>query len=189
MLIVSQNMTNYDVSLPQNTILRINLAWINDLETLENILKAKSKQSIFIDLPKNRTKPPNNRYSMNEIKPILESYSNIKYFALSNVDSAEYLAEYLNYVPRNIVIVPKIESYLGIKNIEEISKILGDEKIVMLDHDDLYSSMLKNNDDPKNFQVYIQELIDFCNKNNVTILRTVGVMFADTEKRVSEYIK
>ena len=189
MLIVSQNMTNYDVNLPKDTILRINLAWIDNLETLKNILEKKSKEKIFIDLPKNRTKPPNNRYSMNEIKPILESYSNIKYFALSNVDSAEYLAEYMTYVPENITVVPKIENYLGIKNIEEISKLLGDEKVVMLDHDDLYSSMLKNNDDPKNFQVYIQELIDFCNKNNVTILRTVGVMFADTEKRVSEYVK
>jgi len=66
--------------------------------------------------------------------------------------------------------------------------LLGDEKIVMLDHDDLYSSMLKKNDDPKNFQVYIQTLIDFCNQNNVTLLRTVGVMFADTEKRVSDYV-
>ena len=188
MLIVSQNMTNYDVQLPRDTILRINLAWINDLETLKNILEAKSENSIFIDLPKNRTKPPNNRYSMDEIKPILESYSNIKYFALSNVDSAEYLSEYLDYIPKNIVIVPKIESHLGIKNIEEITKLLGDEKIVMLDHDDLYSSMLKKNDDPKNFQVYIQQLIDFCNKNNVALLRTVGVMFADTEKRVSEYV-
>ena len=189
MLIVSQNMTNYDVSLPQDTILRINLAWINDLDTLKNILEAKSEQIIFIDLPKNRTKPPNNRYSMDEIKPILESYSNIKYFALSNVDSAEYLAKYMTYVPENIVVVPKIESHLGIKNIEEISRILGDEKVVMLDHDDLYSSMLKKNDDPKNFQVYIQQLIDFCNKNDVILLRTVGVMFADTEKRVSEYVK
>jgi len=53
----------------------------------------------------------------------------------------------------------------------------------------LYSSMLKKNDDPKNFQVYIQKLIDFCNQNNVTLLRTVGVMFADTEKRVSDYVK
>jgi len=58
----------------------------------------------------------------------------------------------------------------------------------MLDHDDLYSSMLKKNDDPKNFQVYIQSLIDFCNQNNVALLRTVGVMFADTEKRVSDYV-
>ena len=48
--------------------------------------------------------------------------------------------------------------------------------------------LLKNNDDPKNFQVYIQSLIDFCNQNNVTLLRTVGVMFADTEKRVSDYV-
>ena len=189
MLIVSQNMTNYDVNLPKDTILHINLAWIDNLETLKNILETKSKEKIFIDLPKNRTKPPNNRYSMDEIKPILEYYSNIKYFALSNVDSAEYLNEYLGYIPKNIVIVPKIESPLGIKNIKEISELLGDEKIVMLDHDDLYSSMLKKNDDPDNFQVYIQQLIDFCEKNNVTLLRTVGVMFADTEKRVSEYVK
>ena len=47
---------------------------------------------------------------------------------------------------------------------------------------------LKKNDDPKNFQVYVQQLIDFCNQNNVTLLRTVGVMFADTEKRVSDYV-
>ena len=188
MLIVSQNMTNYDVTLPDDTIFRINLAWINDLETLKTILEKHDNHKIFIDLPKNRTKPPNNRYSMDEIKPILESYQNIKYFAISNVDSAEYLAEYIDYVPKNIVIVPKIESPAGVKNIEEISELLGDEKIVMLDHDDLYSSILKKNDDPKNFQVYIKSLIDFCDQNNVILLRTVGVMFADSEKRNSEYV-
>ena len=189
MLIASQNITNSDVELPKDVVFRINLAWINDLESLKNILETKSENKIFIDLPKNRTKPPNNRYTMDEIKPILESYSNIKYFALSNVDSEEYLAEYLNYIPKNIVVVPKIESHLGIKNIEKITKLLGNEKIVMLDHDDLYSSMLKQNDDPKNFQVYIQSLIDFCKQNDVMLLRTVGVIFADSEKRVSEYVK
>ena len=98
------------------------------------------------------------------------------------------MAEYIDYVPKNIVIVPKIESPAGVKNIEEISELLGDEKIVMLDHDDLYSSILKKNDDPKNFQVYIKSLIDFCDQNNVILLRTVGVMFADSEKRNSEYV-
>ena len=78
---------NYDVSLPENTIFRINLAWINDLETLKNILHKHEKHKIFIDLPKNRTKPPNNRYSMEEIKPILESYENIKYFTISKSNS------------------------------------------------------------------------------------------------------
>ena len=91
-------------------------------------------------------------------------------------------------MPEHIVPVPKIESPLGVKNIQEITESLGKEKIVMLDHDDLYSSMLKSKDDPNNFSKYLQTLIDFCNENNVTLLRTVGVMFADTEKRVSEYV-
>ena len=86
MLIVSQNLTNYDIELPENVIYRINLAWINDLETLKNILDKHKNHSIFLDLPKNRTKPPNNKYSMNELKPILEKFQNIKYFAISNVD-------------------------------------------------------------------------------------------------------
>ena len=107
MLIVSQNLTNYDIELPKDTIYRINLAWINDLETLKDILEKHKKHRIFIDLPKNRTKPPNNKYSMDQIKPILQNFSNIKYFALSNVDSAEYLAEYLNYIPKNIAVVPE----------------------------------------------------------------------------------
>ena len=41
-------------------------------------------------------------------------------------------------------IVPKIESRAGIKNILEIVDVLGKEKIVMLDHDDLYSEILRN---------------------------------------------
>jgi len=188
MLIVSQNMANYDVTLPDNVIFRINLAWINDLETLKTILQKHKNHSIFLDLPKNRTKPPNNKYSMDEIKPILDNFQNIKYFAISNVDSAETILEFSKYLPENIIIVPKIESPTGVKNIEEISNLLGDEKIVMLDHDDLFSSILKSGDEPKKFQTYIQSLIDFCNSNNVTLLRTVGVMFADTEKRISDYV-
>ena len=67
--------------------------------------------------------------------------------------------------------------------------MLGPEKIVLLDHDDLYSSILKLGDDPNNFQIYVKSLIDFCDKNDVTILRTIGVIFGDTEKRVTEYVK
>ena len=188
MLIASQNLTNYDVNLPDDVIFRINLAWINDLGSLRDILDKHKDHTIFIDLPKDRTKPPNNKYSMDEIKPILENYSNIKYFAISNIDSQGILNEFLEYLPENIIVVPKIESPLGIKNIQEISDSLGKEKIIMLDHDDLYSSMLKSNEDPKNFPIYVQSLIDFCNKNNIILLRTVGVMFADTEKRVSDYV-
>jgi len=188
MIIASQNLTNYDISLPEDVIFRINLAWVNSLEQLKEILTEHQNQIIFLDMPKNRTKPPNNKYSMEEIKPILENYSNIKYFAISNVDSEAVLTEFLEFIPKRITIVPKIESPLGVENIEEISNLLGDEKIVMLDHDDLYSSILKSKDVPGKFPKYIQSLIDFCNQNNVILLRTVGVLFADTEKRVSEYV-
>ena len=35
MLLISQNIGNYDLKLPKNTILRINLAWCNSLKELE----------------------------------------------------------------------------------------------------------------------------------------------------------
>jgi len=36
---------------------------------------------------------------------------------------------------------------------------------------------------------YIKKLIDFCSQNNISLLRTVGVMFSDDEKRVTQYEK
>jgi hypothetical protein len=37
---------------------------------------------------------------MDEIKPILENFPNIKYFAVSNVDSKENILEFLKYLPK-----------------------------------------------------------------------------------------
>ena len=64
MIIISQNLTNYDFPIPKDAIFRINLAWISDLDTLEEILEKHKEHKIFLDLPKNRTKPPNNKYSI-----------------------------------------------------------------------------------------------------------------------------
>jgi len=38
MLIVSQNITNYDIPVPENAIFRINLAWVISIDELTNIL-------------------------------------------------------------------------------------------------------------------------------------------------------
>ena len=43
MLIVSQNLTNYEIDIPQDAIFRINLAWINNLKELEKLLIKKLK--------------------------------------------------------------------------------------------------------------------------------------------------
>ena len=80
---------------------------------------------------------------------------------------------------RNIIIVPKIENPSSIDNMKDITKELqGAKKIVMLDHDDLYASLVKMNDSIK-FQSYVEKLVDFCKKNNITLLRARGIIFSD----------
>lgn len=190
MLIVSQNLSNYDIPIPENSVYRINLAWINDLQELQTLLKKHFNHQIFLDLPINRTKPPNNSYSLDDLIPILNSHSNVKYLAISNVNSKSHLDPYLTSISKSITLVPKIESADGISNIKEITDALTfDEKVVMLDHDDLYSSLARSNEPASNFKNYINTLIQFCNENNVTLLRTIGVIFSDSEKRTTQYMK
>ena len=189
MLIVSQNISQYSISFPNEVIYRINLAWINNLQELERLLKKHDKQKIFLDLPINRIKPPNNKYSLDDIVSILNSYENIKYFAISNVNNANDLEPYNDLIPKNVTIVPKIESPDGISNVSEIVQAIpGQEKILMLDHDDLFSALTKLAEPPSNFKNYINELVEFCKENNITLLRTIGVIFSDEEKRITEYI-
>ena len=188
MLIVSQNISQYSISFPNDVIYRINLAWINNLQELERLLKKHDKQKIFLDLPINRIKPPNNKYSLDDIVSILNSYENIKYFAISNVNNANDLESYNDLIPKNVTIVPKIESPDGISNVSEIVQAIpGQEKILMLDHDDLFSALTKLNESPDKFKDYINELVEFCKENNTILLRTIGVIFSDEEKRITEY--
>ena len=188
--IISQNIINYGIEVPDNTILRINLAWCNSVKQLRNILEGHKNNSIFIDLPIKRIKPPNNKYTLNDLISVISSYNQIKYFAISNVESANDLEDYIQKIPPNIILVPKIESPIAIQNVSEIvNAIPTDEKILMLDHDDLFSKIIKNNESIDSFQNYIQKLSDYCNSNKIILLRTIGVIFSDEEKRISEYIK
>jgi len=188
--IISQNIINYGIEVPDNTILRINLAWCSSVKQLRNILEEHKNNSIFIDLPIKRIKPPNNKYTLNDLISVISSYNQIKYFAISNVESANDLEDYIQKIPPNIILVPKIESPIAIQNVSEIvNAIPTDEKILMLDHDDLFSKIIKNNESIDSFQNYIQKLSDYCNSNKIILLRTIGVMFSDEEKRISDYIK
>ena len=178
------------LSLPKDAILRINLAWCNSLDYLKSVLDTHKEFVFFIDLPVSRIKPPNNKYSLEDLIPIIESHKQIRYFAVSNVESKNDLQPFLEKLPDYINIVPKIESPKAILNIKEICDSLKTEKkIVMLDHDDLFSSIIHSNEDKNSFQECIKMLIDFCEENDISLLRTVGVMFSDDEKRVTQYEK
>jgi citrate lyase beta subunit len=188
MLIISQNLTNYQVNIPQDAIFRINLAWINSLKELQDILERHQTRQIFLDLPANRTKPPNNKYDIDELTSIIKSNQNIKYFAVSNINSADDLEMYFNVIPENVILVPKIESVEGISNIKQITDALGTNRIIMLDHDDLHSSIIKSKQPISKFLECFNTLVEYCKNNNVVLLRTVGVVFSDEEKKVSDYI-
>ena len=189
MLIASQNITNYDILLPKDVVFRVNLAWVNGIDELKIILKKHESHEIFLDFPINRTKPPNNKYSLNDIVLILQKYNNIKYIAISNIETETDLDEYLEIIPKHITIIPKIESHKGIENIETIVKKLEyKEPLIMLDHDDLYSNLLKSKLPPSKFTFFINKLTEFCNSNNIILLRTIGVIFSDEEKRITEYV-
>ena len=190
MLLISQNMKNYDLTLPKDVVFRINLAWCNSLEELEVKLAKNKKAEFFIDLPIGRIKPPNNNYSLEDMLPVIEANPCIKYLAVSNVENKDDLQPFLEKLPDYINIVPKIESPNSILNIKEICNALKtEEKVVMLDHDDLFSSIIRKNENKNNFQKYIRKLIDFCEKENILLLRTVGVMFSDDERRTTQYEK
>ena len=190
MLLVSQNAGNYNIILPNDTIFRINLAWCNNINELEEKLSNNKKSDFFIDLPVGRIKPPNNKYTLDDMIPIIKTHSNVKFFAVSNVESKNDLIEFLEKLPPSINIVPKIESPIAVQNIDEICNALKtDKKIVMLDHDDLFSSIIRNEDNKDSFQNHIKKLVDYCQENNIELLRTIGVMFSDNEKRITQYEK
>ena len=74
--------------------------------------------------------------------------------------------------------------------IKEITDELeAGNKVVMLDHDDLFSSIIKSKKPVSIFTNYISKLVVFCKKNKITLLRTVGVVFSDDEFRITQYIR
>ena len=190
MRIISQNVTNYGIEVPKDTIFRINLAWCSSIDELKAMLQKHRDNKIFLDLPIKRIKTPNNRYTLDDLIPIILSHQQIKYFAVSNVESPDDLESFIKKLPPGVILVPKIESPTAIKNISDIVNALpANEKILMLDHDDLFSAIIKSNEPVDVFKKYIQQLTDYCNSNKIILLRTIGVMFSDEEKRISEYIK
>ena len=188
MLILSQNLTNYEIDIPQDAVFRINLAWINNLKELAVILEKHRSHKIFLDLPANRTKPPNNKYDIDELIPIIKSNPNIKYFAVSNINSIDDLEMYFNTIPKHVTIIPKIESVEGVLNIKQITDALGDNKIIMFDHDDLYSSIIESNQPTSKFLECFNDLAEYCDNHNVVLLRTIGVVFGDKEKKITDYV-
>ena len=116
MLLISQNLMNYEMKFPEDVVLRVNMAWVDSIEKFKETLD-KYNLDFFIDFPSGRIKPPNNRYTMEQLVTIIQNYKKIKFLAISNVESPEEIDNYSKFFETRPQIVPKIETIKGVKNI------------------------------------------------------------------------
>ena len=145
-----------------DAIIRINLAWVS-LNEAKKIID-KSRHAIYLDYPDGRTKPPTPTITFDEAVE-LSKHKNVIYFAFSNAT--------LGKVKRmkgkvNCILVPKIETEQGVKEVPAMIK--EGIKTVMLDKEDLYSSVDCNPDE-------FNKLLDEVRSYKVNILELQGVVF------------
>jgi len=177
MILISNNLRNY-MKIPDHYVIRVNLAWTFSIDDLIENLDSYSND-FFIDIPSGRTKPPSNKYSLESLYPIFTERVNVRYLAISNVEKSSQLENYKVFGARPIL-VPKIESIAGVENIDEIMSGIKTEKIIMIDHDDLHTSLINNEVSPsKLYSDYVDPLLEYCDNKNIKALRTRGIVFSD----------
>jgi citrate lyase beta subunit len=180
-------------------VVRINLAWSYSFDAVRSQMSLVDPNDIFIDIPIGRSKSscPDGKIEeahdfidfcnapdfVDQLKDfILSTESRIKYVAVSNVEYADDMTEYIEKLPSDVVIVPKIETVDAVANIDEILFALPDDrvKMIMLDHDDMYLSFVNSGNESRDFYTTcVKELQEACDRRGVKILRTVGVAFSD----------
>jgi hypothetical protein len=159
--IISNNLIG-KIPVSKETVIRINLAWVSKEEARKII--DKSKHSIYLDYPDGRTKPPTPTITFEEAVE-LSKHKNVTYFAFSNAT--------LNKVKDikvkvNCILVPKIETEQGVKEVPDMIK--EGIKTIMLDKEDLYTAV---DCDPIKFN----KLLDEVRSYKVNILELQGVVF------------
>lgn len=141
MLLISNNVDSIGVNYPKNAIIRINTAWVNTMDSLREELKRLKNYSIYLDYPIGRKKPPLPKMTEAQLLTIVEQNKNIKYFAWSNAEKAEELSHFRyklsqDYKRPDVMLVPKIETLIGVLHLEEIIQA-SKTSLIMIDKEDL----------------------------------------------------
>jgi pyruvate kinase len=160
-------------------ILRVNMAWENSKEKVLNVLDTYTNRDIFLDFPYKRTKFPLPIFNLDEAIDIANTYVNkVKYFAVSNCESYDFVLEIRNRLSDHIVLVPKIETKMGIENFIGICTAARTD-IIMLDREDLTKSLHDNSNEVKDL---VDVLYEKAAKIKVTIIGLQGVVFSNKNK-------
>jgi len=161
MLVISNHLIG-KMPIPEEAVIRINLAWIDNLSDANRILD-ESKNDVYLDFPSGRTKPPQPKIGLNAAMALTQ-HKSVKYFAVSNCENTKDMQEIMKEI--DVEFIPKIETKLGIKNMQKMVDI--GIKTFMLDKEDLYVDV---NCDSKRYS----ELVEEARKFNIIELQ--GVVF------------
>jgi pyruvate kinase len=154
-----------------NVVVRINMAHVKDKTELKKFVNINS--DVFLDYPKGRSKPPGPTLHVPDALEMMAKYPNIKYFAVSNIETPSEVKMISSVLPKHVSFVPKIETLDGVINLASIFET-GCVKHIMLDAEDLYTDV--NNDT----ELYLQlkeRVKNTCKTYNVELLELYGVIF------------
>ena len=137
MLLISNHLLNLQqFKEVKDVVIRINMAHVKDKEQLDSFLNTKN--DIFLDYPKGRSKPPT--LHVPDALEAMAKYKNIKYFAVSNIETPSEVNMIASILPSHVRFCPKIETVKGVIGLEEIFKT-GYVRHIMLDAEDLYTDV------------------------------------------------
>jgi len=175
--IISQNLVKSDLRLPKHAILRVNLAWHKNLNSVKSMLDKYKDREIFLDIPIGRKKPPNYDHNIDHIAQMANNCANVKYVAISNIEDPAAIRHYNKRFKANIV--PKIETHKGVLRSDEIIQALNYvPQILMLDHEDLFTDLIHHGQE-KHYLDIVKALVKTCKKHKAHLLRVKGIIFSN----------
>jgi pyruvate kinase len=154
-----------------NVVVRINMAHVKDKTELKKFVNTDS--DIFLDYPKGRSKPPVPTLHVPDALEMMAKYPNIKYFAVSNIETPSEVNMIASVLPDHVSFVPKIETVEGVINLSSIFDT-GHVKHIMLDAEDLYTDV---SNDVELFLQLKDRAKKTCKKYDVELLELYGVIF------------
>lgn len=156
---------------PEDAVVRINMAWVPDEDTLKRYLDIP--HTVFLDYPAGRTKPPTPTLTMYQAVKAAEA-PNVEYFAVSNVETAREACVQQQWLGDRASFVPKIETLLGVENLGAILATVQ-PAYAMLDTEDLFTDA----QDADRFYGAVRAVEKACVAHNVNLLRMYGVVFSE----------
>ena len=175
MILISNHLLRtHEITIDDDSVIRINIAWVKDEEQLREYLDIP--YDVFLDYPENRKKPPTPNIKLERVIEIMKDYPNVKFFAISNAEDCERIKSLRRQLDDHIWLVPKIETEVGVKS---VYNIVGAAltKYIMLDKEDLYIDVHQNDYKYKKLMGLIR---DECKQLDVHIFELTGVIFSDT---------